>query len=330
MSPRFLLLFFLQLGCSDETTEGGFKVSTRDGDTGVSATSECEDHSGYLNLSWPVVGTDGHDWVLVNYVDADRGEGMADYAGGLDGLAKTYDGHRGVDISISSFREMDAGVSVVAAVPGVVEYVIDGFEDRHTECVDYDANIVGVRHSSGHLLHYVHLKTGSVAVSVGEEVMTGDVLGQVGSSGCSTHPHLHFEITDSTGDWVDPFAEDLWCDPPLYETPIHLMETWVIQGPSDQYENPYQDPPAETDVFDVGELLVAHFVVAGGDVGDTVGVSFVGPDGTTVGPWPLAFEQVWRLSTWAWAFNVVEPRGEWSVRYELNGEPYMERTISVE
>lgn len=329
MTARLLLLVFLQMGCSDEKSAVGLNLASRGGDTGESDRSECEDFSGYLNLSWPVVGADGQDWVVVNYVDADRGEGMADYAGGLDELAKTYDGHRGVDISVSSFREMDAGVSVVAAVSGVVEYVIDGFEDRHTECVDYDANIVGVRHSSGHLLHYVHLKTGSVTVSVGEEVTTGDVLGQVGSSGCSTHPHLHLEITDSTGDWVDPFAEDLWCDPPVYETPINLMETWVVQGPNEQYENPYQDPPVETELFEVGDQLVAHFVVAGGIVGDTVGVSFVGPDGTTVGPWPLAFEQVWRLSTWAWAFNVVEPRGEWSIRYELNGESVSEQTVEV-
>ncbi|MGB0640299.1 MAG: hypothetical protein ACPGTU_13240, partial [Myxococcota bacterium] len=118
--PRTLLLFFLLFGCSDETSEMGLKVSSQEFDTGESALSECEDFRGRLNLSWPVVGSDSLDWVVVNYVDADRGEGMADYAGGLNELAKTYDGHRGVDISISSFREMDAGVSVVAAVPGVV------------------------------------------------------------------------------------------------------------------------------------------------------------------------------------------------------------------
>jgi murein DD-endopeptidase MepM/ murein hydrolase activator NlpD len=161
-------------------------------------------------------------------------------------------------------------------------------------------------------------------------VKTGDVLGQVGSSGCSTHPHLHFEITDSVDDWVDPFAADLWCAPPVYETPIQLMETWVVAGPSDQYDNPYQDPPVETDVFQVGELLVAHFVVAGGEIDDTVGVSFVGPDGSTIGPWHAAFDQVWRLSTWAWAFNVVEPRGEWTIKYEFNGASVTERTVEVQ
>lgn len=43
---------------------------------------------------------------------------------------------------------------------------------------------------------FAHLQKGSVAVSVGQSVRKGDVLGHVGHSGNSTAPHLHFQLMD--------------------------------------------------------------------------------------------------------------------------------------
>lgn len=40
---------------------------------------------------------------------------------------------------------------------------------------------------------FAHLQTGSVTVSAGQTVKKGDVLGNVGHSGNSTAPHLHFQ-----------------------------------------------------------------------------------------------------------------------------------------
>jgi hypothetical protein len=45
---------------------------------------------------------------------------------------------------------------------------------------------------------YAHLAPGSVAVSSGEQVRAGEVIGRVGHSGNSTAPHLHFQLMDST------------------------------------------------------------------------------------------------------------------------------------
>lgn len=39
-----------------------------------------------------------------------------------------------------------------------------------------------------------HLKQGSVLVSAGEHVNTGDILGQVGNSGTTSEPHLHIQL----------------------------------------------------------------------------------------------------------------------------------------
>jgi hypothetical protein len=44
---------------------------------------------------------------------------------------------------------------------------------------------------------FAHLRPGSVQVRVGERVAEGDVLGNVGHTGNSTSPHLHFQLMDS-------------------------------------------------------------------------------------------------------------------------------------
>ena len=57
-------------------------------------------------------------------------------------------------------------------------------------------NFVVLRHAGGEYSHYAHLKQGSVRVKVGDTVTHGQVLGQLGHTGNSTEPHLHFQLTD--------------------------------------------------------------------------------------------------------------------------------------
>jgi len=44
---------------------------------------------------------------------------------------------------------------------------------------------------------FAHLKKESMNVSVGEDIEKGQILGQVGHSGNSTTPHLHFQLMDN-------------------------------------------------------------------------------------------------------------------------------------
>lgn len=44
---------------------------------------------------------------------------------------------------------------------------------------------------------FAHLRPGSVAVRPGQEVRSGVVIGQVGHTGNSTAPHLHFQLMDA-------------------------------------------------------------------------------------------------------------------------------------
>jgi hypothetical protein len=51
---------------------------------------------------------------------------------------------------------------------------------------------------------YAHMQPGSVAVTVGDRVRSGQVLGLVGNTGNSSEPHLHFQVTSGR----DPLATD--------------------------------------------------------------------------------------------------------------------------
>jgi murein DD-endopeptidase MepM/ murein hydrolase activator NlpD len=57
-------------------------------------------------------------------------------------------------------------------------------------------NCVVVKHAGGEYSQYAHLKQGSVRVKAGDTVTRGQVIGQLGQTGNSTEPHLHFQLTD--------------------------------------------------------------------------------------------------------------------------------------
>ena len=87
--------------------------------------------------------------------------------------------HTGVDIIASP------GTPVMAAAGGVVSAV-----EFHP---DY-GNIVDIDHDNGLTSRYAHLLRSKV--KVGDVVMKGQVIAQVGNTGRTTGPHLHFEVRE--------------------------------------------------------------------------------------------------------------------------------------
>ena len=66
----------------------------------------------------------------------------------------------------------------------------------------YGLHVV-VHHGAGLETMYAHLQ--AVAISSGQQVSAGTVLGGEGSTGLSTGPHLHFEVREA-GIAVDPIS----------------------------------------------------------------------------------------------------------------------------
>ena len=137
----------------------------------------------------PIAGNLWQDRYILNFFDVDPTPGILDW----DCSQYTYDGHKAADIMIRGFGEQDAGVPLFAALDGVVAFAHDGENDRNTTLEGQPANYVILHHGGTHYSWYWHLRKGSVAVSVGQSVTAGTQIGQVGSSGHSETPHVHFE-----------------------------------------------------------------------------------------------------------------------------------------
>lgn len=86
--------------------------------------------------------------------------------------------HEGIDIGAK------AGTPVIAAAAGEVIYSGSGIKGY--------GNLVIVRHKSGLVTVYAHNKRN--LVRDGQKVRAGETIAEVGSSGRSTGPHLHFEV----------------------------------------------------------------------------------------------------------------------------------------
>lgn len=90
---------------------------------------------------------------------------------------------------------------VILANDGVQENIPSKTPQNDPECYDdpfsipMAGNHVVVKHSDDEFTFYAHLRP-RLAVAVGQEVQSGQMLGYVGNSGESTEPHLHFHLAD--------------------------------------------------------------------------------------------------------------------------------------
>lgn len=112
------------------------------------------------------------------------GSGQGDYIWPTQGVFSSGYGwrwgrmHRGIDLANST------GTPIVAAKEGRVS-----FAGWHDGGYGY---LVEISHANGSTTRYAH--NSRLLVGQGQEVRQGEVISQMGSTGNSTGPHLHFEI----------------------------------------------------------------------------------------------------------------------------------------
>lgn len=200
-------------------------------------------------FSWPISCVPGVDCAgthfRIGYPDV-NGTGLS-YACSSPG----YLGHQGTDIVVSSVEQ---GVHALAAADGVVRWTADGRFDHCPSDTEHDCdeqekselaagrskgatlgfnagNYVMVEHTLGnarYLTLYAHLRKGSLKVATGDQIMRGQHLGDVASSGNSQIPHLHFGVYKAEGGMyrpVDPWkgacntsSDGLWASSIPYRT----------------------------------------------------------------------------------------------------------------
>jgi Peptidase family M23 len=132
---------------------------------------------------------------------------------GANGKSFEHDGTRNLDYYAFGKR-------VLAAKDGTVVFVRADITDNEPGDPNLNTpggNVVVIDHGSGQFSYYAHLRARSVSVKIGNKVKSGDPLGEVGNSGDSTEPHLHFHVMNA----ADPAQAD--------GVPV-VFENWKAQS----------------------------------------------------------------------------------------------------
>ena len=124
--------------------------------------------------------------MLPNSSPVDAAFNSSSYGWRIDPFNGNKAFHEGLDFTANS------GTAIHAAADGIVSTA--------ERTPDY-GNIVKIDHGSGLETRYAHAS--KLLVKPGERVIKGQVVAQVGSTGRSTGPHLHYEIR-LNGNALDP------------------------------------------------------------------------------------------------------------------------------
>lgn len=117
----------------------------------------------------------------------DGGAISSNYGARTGPIEGGYDWHPGIDIAV------EFGTPIYATAAGTVE--IAGWNGGY-------GRYVRINHGNGYQTAYGHMS--GIAVAAGQQVIKGEIIGFVGSTGYSTGPHLHYEVL-ADGETIDPF-----------------------------------------------------------------------------------------------------------------------------
>jgi murein DD-endopeptidase MepM/ murein hydrolase activator NlpD len=99
-------------------------------------------------------------------------------------------GHRGIDIGAP------LGTPIYAAASGVVLTARMGWDGGY-------GNMIVIENDSTRNIKTLYGHLSRLAISTGDQVNQGQIIGYVGSTGHSTGPHLHFEVFNAKNPGAD-------------------------------------------------------------------------------------------------------------------------------
>ncbi len=157
-----------------------------------------------IRLGLPIDCTLGKDCFVQNYVDMEPSGEAKDFTCG----PLAYNNHQGTDFRLRNRSALKRPYAALATAPGKVVQVINNRPDHNFEEGAYTAldcgNAVMIDHGGGWMSQYCHLAEGTVRVKNGDTVTSGQPVGDVGSSGGTSFPHLHYAIRAFNAT-IDPF-----------------------------------------------------------------------------------------------------------------------------
>jgi len=128
------------------------------------------------------------------------------------------------------------GKKVLAARAGTVVYIRTDITDNSPGDPNLNTpagNVVIIDHGSSQFGYYAHLKARSIGLKVGAKVKAGDPLGEVGNSGDSTEPHLHFHVMNAANpEQADgiPVVFENWKSQSYSRFPIERQQGVIPRG----------------------------------------------------------------------------------------------------
>ncbi len=271
----------------------------------------------------PIEGSYGNEYIIVNYVDWGSGASIGDN----HCLNKSYNGHQGTDFVIKNFFTMDSGINVLAVDTGVVIFTKDGEFDREktSDTSKHLGNYIGITHSGKLQTYYGHLRTNSIKVSVGDTVFPGQVIGQIGSSGNSSDPHLHFELWYDSLYYIDPFKgpcgnnSTYWKNPIAFDSTFNVWESGILNFVPNL--DTLQEGLSTLDTIrDTDSNITFWNLQYGLRTDDSLVLDWYTPTGILWFKFDLTIQQNWwYYYYWSYIKNPTDgPFGEWSVQLSRN------------
>jgi len=257
-------------------------------------------------------------WGISNYVDHNPAfpDQLLDYNCGQ----RTYDlasgyNHTGIDIFLWPFswdQFHNDYAEIVAAAAGTIFYKHDGEFDQNCTFNNSPWNAVYVQHDDGSIAMYGHMKAGSLtSKSVGDTVVAGEFLGNVGSSGSSTGPHLHFEVYDAAANLIDPYAGacnnmnmvSWWADQKNYWEP-NINAILTHSAPPQFNPCPQVETINHEDGFQYGDAVYFASYFRDQLISETVEYTLTAPSGFSFS-WSQVFDNTYVASYWWFSMDVT-------------------------